>query len=64
MFVTYLKELKKYSGFLYGMNSSMCFIAFQALSHKLLGLHSLTLFYLVSYDICKRVNFDLWCMDT
>lgn len=53
MFIICLEELKKYSVFLYGMNSSTCFKAFQVLQRKLLGLHSLTLFYSVSYDIHK-----------
>jgi len=64
VFVTCLKELKKYNGFLHGMNSSTCFIAFQALQRRLLGLYSLMLFYLVSYDMHKRINFDLWYMNT
>lgn len=57
-----LKELEKYYRFLQGINYFACSIAFQALQHNLLDLHTLTLFHLVSYDIHNRINLSLWEM--
>lgn len=56
VFATHPKELKKYNGFLYSMNSSMCFIAFQALQHGFLGLHSLTYFIWSAMTYAKELT--------